>query len=221
MLELINVSKTYFAGKPNQVCALRNVSLTVQNGELISIMGPSGSGKSTLLHIIGLLDKPDSGKYIYNGIDVASVRDTRASDIRNREIGFVMQDYGLISNMNALQNVGVPLMIAGVRGREIRQRSEEALRRVGIPDKANVSAGLLSGGERQRVAIARGMVSNAGLILADEPTGAVDSKTSHEIVELFLELNRLGKTVIIVTHNSLVAQMCSRRLQIIDGALHE
>lgn len=219
MIELKNVCKTYNKNKANRVEALRNVSLCIEDGELLSIMGPSGSGKTTLLHMLALLDQPDSGEILFDGLDTAHMGDAKKARLRNADIGIVLQDYGLIGTMSALANVEIPLLIAGEKRRVARKKASEALERVSMLKRSAVKTCLLSGGERQRVAIARAIVTNAKLILADEPTGAVDSKNTDEIMELFKALNRQRKTVIIVTHNQKVAESCGRKLQIVDGQL--
>ncbi len=221
MIELKNVNKTYCPGKTNQVEALKNVNLTIKDGDLISIMGPSGSGKSTLLHILAMLDEADSGIYLFNGIDVSALKDAKKAALRNKDIGFIMQDFGLIGEVSALKNVEIPLIIGGVSGRELRERAENALKSVGLESHMKQKVNLLSGGERQRVAIARALVTNAKIIFADEPTGSVDSKNTTEIMNLLLSLNRSGVTVVIVTHDSIVANMCTRKIKIVDGKVLE
>lgn len=219
MIELKHICRKFFEGKPSEVNALRDVNLVVENGEMISIMGPSGSGKSTLLHILALLDDHYTGEYIYDGIDVQKLTDSRKAKIRNQDISIIMQDYGLIGEMSALNNVELPLIIAGTNGKKMREKALAALHEVGLEQKAKYNANLLSGGEKQRVAIARAIVSGAKIILADEPTGSVDSKTTVEIVNLMKKMNSNGVTVIIVTHDGAVAKMCSRQICITDGAI--
>lgn len=220
MIQLKNINKNFLNGKENKIQALSNVSLTVNDGEMISIIGPSGSGKSTLLHIIAMLDTADSGTYLYNGIDVSTMSESKKAQIRNREISIVLQDYGLIGEMNALKNVALPLTIAGESGRIATQKAKDALCAVGLSDKLKQKANLLSGGQRQRVAIARAIVMNAKVILADEPTGAVDSKTTNDIIDLFSSINlKTGTSVIIVTHDSTVAERCGHTIKIVDGII--
>ncbi len=220
MIEIHNVYRKFYEGKPSEVVALKGVNLVVNDGEMISIMGPSGSGKSTLLHILALLDNDYTGEYRYNGTDIHRLSDARKASIRNSEIGLVMQDYGLIGEMNALKNVELPLIIAGECGAKMHEKALQALRDVGLEKKAKYNVNLLSGGERQRVAIARAIVSGAKTLLADEPTGAVDTKTTVEIIELMKRLNARGVTVIIVTHDIAVANMCKRQINIVDGTVH-
>ncbi|MGN1094845.1 MAG: ABC transporter ATP-binding protein [Eubacteriales bacterium] len=221
MIELKNINKTYFPGKPNQVEALKNVNLTINDGDLVSIMGPSGSGKSTLLHILAMLDEADSGTYLFDRKDVSSLKDSQKSSLRNKDIGFIMQDFGLIDEMSALQNVEIPLIISGAHGKNVKERCKKALISVGLEDRIKQKANLLSGGERQRVAIARALVTNAKIIFADEPTGSVDSKNTLDIMNLFLSLNKRGVTVVIVTHDAKVADMCDRKIKIADGTVSE
>lgn len=218
MIELKKINKSFPNGKDNRIKALSNVSLNVNDGEMISIIGPSGSGKSTLLHIAAMLDTQDSGAYLYNGIDVSTMSQSKKAQIRNREIGIILQDYGLIGEMNSLKNVALPLTIAGETGRTAAQKAKEALCVVGLSDKLKQKTNLLSGGQRQRVAIARAIVMNAKVILADEPTGAVDSKTTKDIMDLFSNINlKTGASVIIVTHDLAVAERCGRIVKIVDG----
>ncbi len=219
MIELKNVSRKFFEGKPNEVAALRGINLTVGDGEMLAIMGPSGSGKSTLLHILALLDSHYSGELIYDGRDISKLGDAEKSSLRNHEIGLVMQDYGLVGEMTAQENVEIPLTVAGIGKKEARARSREALERVGMAHKSGYNANLLSGGERQRVAVARAVVMNAKMLLADEPTGAVDTKITGEIMDLLKTLNQSGVTVIIVTHDVNVANLCPRKINIIDGTI--
>ena len=219
MIELKHICRKFFEGKPSEVNALRDVNLVVENGEMISIMGPSGSGKSTLLHILALLDDHYTGEYTYDGLDVRKLTDSHKAKIRNQDISIIMQDYGLIGEMSALNNVELPLIIAGTNGKKMREKALAALHEVGLKQKAKYNANLLSGGEKQRVAIARAIVSGAKIIFADEPTGSVDSKTTIEIVNLMKKMNSNGATVIIVTHDVTVAKMCNRQICITDGAI--
>ncbi|MCD7748178.1 MAG: ABC transporter ATP-binding protein [Firmicutes bacterium] len=214
MIELRSIERKFFEGKPTEVAALRGVNLTINDGEMTAIMGPSGSGKSTLLHILALLDSHYTGEFIYNGTDVSSLGDSKKAKIRNREIGLVMQDYGLVGEMTALTNVEIPLIIAGEGGRAARKKAEAALDEVSLSHRAKYAANLLSGGERQRVAIARAIVMGAQLLLADEPTGAVDGETTDEIIGLMRRLNMSGVTVVIVTHDAAVASMCDRTVRL-------
>lgn len=220
MFETRAVTKVYRMGD-QEVHALRGVSFTVQEGDFVAIMGPSGSGKSTLMHIIGCLDRPTSGSVLINGQDVAKASDNRLAEIRNRNIGFVFQQFNLLPRLTALQNVEVPMIYAGVHKRERRERAVAALESVGLADRMGHRPNELSGGQRQRVAIARAIVNRPTILLADEPTGALDSKTSVEIMRLFEELNAQGHTVIIVTHEREVADHARRIIHIRDGQISE
>lgn len=220
MIELNNLYRKYYEGKPSEVVALRGINFVVNDGDMVAIMGPSGSGKSTLLHVLALLDNDYTGEYKYNGINMSKLPDTRKAALRNKEIGLVMQDYGLIGEMSAQKNVELPLIIAGETGKKMHQKALNALCEVGLGSKATYNTNLLSGGERQRVAIARAIVSGAKLLLADEPTGAVDSKTTVEIMELMNRLNENGVTIIIVTHDFAVADMCKKQISIVDGTIN-
>ena len=203
----------------SEVHALRDVSLDITQGEYVSIMGPSGSGKSTLMNILGCLDTPTSGTYRFRGTDVSSLDDDALSAMRNREIGFIFQNFNLLPKLTSLQNVELPLMYAGVPLRERHERAREALERVQLAGRMTHTPGELSGGQRQRVAIARALVTRPGILLADEPTGALDSKTSVEIMQLFHELNAQGNTVIVITHDPGVAAHAHRCITIHDGAI--
>jgi putative ABC transport system ATP-binding protein len=198
---------------------LKGVSLEIQRGDLVSIVGKSGSGKSTLLNIIGILDNYDSGNYWFNNNLIKNINETEAAHYRNKFIGFVFQTFHLIGTKTALENVELPLYYRGESKTEMRQRAEEMLEKVGLGDRMHHLPNELSGGQKQRVAIARALVTQADLILADEPTGALDSKTSHEIIDLLLEINREGKTVLIVTHEHEVANICKRKIEIADGQI--
>jgi putative ABC transport system ATP-binding protein len=217
LIELRNVSKVYQMGEV-QVRALNDVTFGIEEGELTAIMGPSGSGKSTLMNIIGCLDQATSGQYLLDGIDVSTLDDNELARIRNRRVGFVFQMYNLLPRTTALDNVEVPLMYAGVRNR--RERAMQVLAEVGLADRARHRPNELSGGEQQRVAIARALVNDPDIILADEPTGNLDSKTGLEIIELFQRLNlERGITVIYVTHDREIAQFTRRIIHLRDGAL--
>ncbi|KYH36111.1 MAG: macrolide ABC transporter ATP-binding protein [Candidatus Bathyarchaeota archaeon B23] len=205
-------------GRP--VRALDGVDLTVEGGEFLAIMGPSGSGKSTLLHIIGALDRPTEGRLLIRGVDLSELSDVDLAELRNREIGFVFQFFNLIPRMDALRNVELPLAIAGVPREERRRRAMELLKLVGLGDRVTHRPGELSGGEQQRVAIARALANDPSIILCDEPTGNLDSKTGEEVIGLMKELNQeSGKTFIIVTHDPTVAQMTERILYLHDGRI--
>jgi len=182
-------------------------------------MGPSGSGKSTLMHIIGCLDRPSTGRYILNGKDVAKLGKGTLARVRGREIGFVFQSFNLLPRANVLRNVELPMLYAGVPRKERRRRATELLERVGIPEKGKQLPGTLSGGQRQRVAVARALANRPVMLLADEPTGALDSKTGHEVLELFSELHRQGNTILIVTHDLEIASLANRQVEIHDGRI--
>lgn len=204
----------------NEVMALRDVNLCIERGEYISIMGPSGSGKSTFMNILGCLDTPSTGEYKFNGVDVSNLNDDDLSDMRNREIGFVFQNFNLLPKLNAVQNVELPLAYAGVKASERRERAVRALERVKLADRMYHKPSELSGGQRQRVAIARALVTNPGILLADEPTGALDSKTGIEIMKLFNELHQEGNTIILITHEQEIANYAIRNVYIKDGSIH-
>ncbi len=216
VVELENVTKVYQMGDV-KVHALCGISLTVHKGEYVAIMGASGSGKSTLMNIIGLLDRPTSGNYCINGTDVTKLGKGNFADMRNREIGFVFQRFNLLARIPAERQVELPLFYAGISGGQARQMSLEALARVDLADRATHRPDELSGGEQQRVATARALVNRPSLILADEPTGALDSKTGAEILRLFDELHAQGLTLVVVTHDPKVAQRAQRIITLSDG----
>jgi putative ABC transport system ATP-binding protein len=218
LIKIENLVKSYTLGTKS-VEVLKGVSLEIQRGDLVSIVGKSGSGKSTLLNIIGILDNYDSGNYWFNNNLIKNINETEAAHYRNKFIGFVFQTFHLIGTKTALENVELPLYYRGESKTEMRQRAEEMLEKVGLGDRMHHLPNELSGGQKQRVAIARALVTQADLILADEPTGALDSKTSHEIIDLLLEINREGKTVLIVTHEHEVANICKRKIEIADGQI--
>jgi len=218
MIKLTNIYKSYRMGEQDLV-VLKGISLEIAEGELVAIMGPSGSGKSTLMNILGCLDRPTSGTYELAGKLVTARSDFELARVRNRQVGFVFQNFNLLPRMTALRNVEQPLVYAGVPPRERRERAEAALRRVGLGDRMMHKPNELSGGQRQRVSIARAIVNNPSIILADEPTGALDSRTGEEIMALFQELHQEGATVIIVTHDPEVAQHVNRVIRIRDGMI--
>jgi putative ABC transport system ATP-binding protein len=217
LIEIKDVSKTYDMGAEAQVRALDSVSISIRPGEYVAIMGPSGSGKSTLMNLIGCLDTPSAGSYKLKGREIASMSDDELAHIRNREIGFIFQTFNLLARTNALQNVELPLIYAGLPRQERHKRAEEALVSVGLGDRMHHKPNELSGGQRQRVAVARALVNKPSILLADEPTGNLDSKTGEEIMELFDVLNRAGNTIILVTHEEDIALRARRIVRLRDG----
>jgi putative ABC transport system ATP-binding protein len=218
VIELVDVVKTYQLGSI-VVRALRNVSLRVERGEFVAIMGPSGSGKSTLMNIIGCLDLPTDGRYLLDGVDVRQIGEGELSEVRNRKIGFVFQSFNLIPRTNALRNVELPLIYAGVGAAERRRRAGEALEAVGLGDRFNHMSSEMSGGQQQRAAVARAIVTNPAIILADEPTGNLDSSSSREIMAIFAGLNADGRTVVLITHEEDIAAYASRVVRLRDGQI--
>ncbi len=216
LIEIHDLAKIYDVGA-SPVRALDGVSVGIEKGDYVAIMGPSGSGKSTLMNLIGCLDTPTSGRYVLNGREVETLDDGALAEIRNKEIGFVFQTFNLLSRTSALQNVELPLIYAGVTWTERRRRAAEALSSVGLGDRMEHKPNELSGGQRQRVAIARALVNGPSILLADEPTGNLDSRTGDEIMELFDELNRRGNTIILVTHEEYIANRTKRIIKLRDG----
>ena len=220
MIKLKNVKKTFTLGD-EEIKAIDDVTLHIKKGEFVSIIGPSGSGKSTLMNILGLLDVPDSGSYELDGIDVSKAKENELARIRNNKIGFIFQQFNLLGKMTALENVVVPLIYQGKTNEEAREIAYELLDKVGLIGRENHIPTKLSGGQQQRVAIARALACNPEIILADEPTGALDSKTSVDIMDKLEELNEKGQTVIIITHDINVAKRAKRIVRISDGKLYE
>jgi putative ABC transport system ATP-binding protein len=218
LIEMHELTRVYQLG-PQEIYALRGVDLIVGQGEYVAIMGPSGSGKSTLMNIIGCLDRPTAGKYILDGTPVESMNDDELAAVRNKKIGFVFQTFNLLARTTALQNVELPLVYAKIPRLERRQLAEEALSAVGLGDRMNHQPNELSGGQRQRVAIARALVNKPSLLLADEPTGNLDSQTGREILDLFRDLHSRGNSIIMVTHEDDVAQEAKRVIHIRDGKI--
>lgn len=218
LLRLRDVRKTY-ASSAVSVEALRGIDLEVGTGEYLAIMGPSGSGKSTLMHIIGCLDVPTSGSYMLGGVEVSSMSEQELAVVRNERIGFVFQQFNLLPSMTALRNVELPLVYAGVGRAERRERALEALSRVGLADRVHHRPGELSGGQQQRVSVARALVTNPALVLADEPTGNLDSESTNDVLNLFDELHSAGRTIVLITHEADVALRAARTVRIIDGLL--
>ena len=218
ILRLTDICKDYQQGK-EPVRVLKNINMTVHKGDYLAIMGPSGSGKTTLMNLIGCLDVPTSGTYVLEGQDLKDLSDDDLADIRNKHIGFVFQSFHLLPKMDALDNVALPLLYAGVPLQERRQRAEEALKAVGLEERLHFLPNQLSGGQCQRVAIARAMVGNPTMLLADEPTGALDTKSGNQIMEIFRKLSEEGMTIIMITHEQAVAECADKIYYILDGEL--
>ena len=218
ILKLTDICKDYQQGK-EPVSVLKNINLTVEQGEYLAIMGPSGSGKTTLMNLIGCLDVPTSGSYELQGENLKDLSDDALADIRNRHIGFVFQNFHLLPKMDALDNVALPLLYAGVSLKERRERAEEALKAVGLEERIHFMPNQLSGGQCQRVAIARAMVGKPDLLLADEPTGALDSKSGSQIMDIFRQLSSEGMTIIMITHEQAIAECADKIYYILDGEL--
>ena len=218
VLDLKDICKDYLQGK-DSVPVLKDINLSVDNGEYLAIMGPSGSGKSTLMNIIGCLDRQTSGTFTFDDIDISKCNDRQLSEIRNKKIGFVFQNFNLLPRESAVENVELPLLYAGVPRKERRDIAREALVRVGLEERINFRPTQLSGGQKQRVAIARAMVNNPRLLLADEPTGALDTKSGEQVMELFQNLNDEGVTIVMITHEREIAEHAKRIMFIRDGML--
>ena len=216
LIDINGIQKVYKVGQES-VFALRNVDLDIYRGEYVALMGPSGSGKSTLMNILGCLDSFTAGKYVLNGIDVSSMSENHLAEVRNKEIGFVFQTFNLLPRMSALENVALPLVYAGWNKKDRLEKAEEVLIQVGLKDRMLHKPNELSGGQRQRVAVARGLVNNPSILLADEPTGNLDTKTSLEIMELFREIHHKGNTIILVTHEEDIALNAKRIVRLRDG----
>ncbi len=216
MILVKNITKLYKNGE-NEVAALKDVDLHVSEGEFVAIMGPSGSGKSTLMNIIGCLDKPSAGEYFLDGKPISQLDSCRLAYVRNKKIGFIFQNFNLLPRINSLRNVEIPMIYAGVSLNERRKKAMEALESVGLGDRWHHKPNELSGGQKQRVAIARALVNSPGIILADEPTGNLDSKSGAEIMEIFANLHRAGTTIILVTHEKEVARYAQKVVTFLDG----
>lgn len=220
VIDMHGIVKRYYVGQPNELEILHGIDLAVTEGEFISIVGESGSGKSTLMNMIGALDRPTEGTYLLNGQDISKMTDEQLSDIRNQQIGFVFQNFCLIPRMSAVRNVEIPLMYANLPAKKRRERAMELLDLVGMSERANHKPNELSGGQNQRVAIARAMANDPEILLADEPTGALDSKTGHLVMDLFHRLHReQHKTIILITHSQELAQETQRMITISDGMI--
>jgi putative ABC transport system ATP-binding protein len=220
LIGLSDVTKTYDAGEL-AVKALQEIDLAIERGQMVAIIGPSGSGKSTLMHILGCLDAPSAGSYVLDGQDVSSLSSFQLAAVRNRKIGFVFQTFNLLPKASLLRNVELPMLYAGLGGRDRKERATEALHRVGLAERAKHKPSELSGGQRQRAAIARAIVMEPSLILADEPTGNLDSKTGIEVLRIFHDMHERGETIVIVTHDPRIAEQCERVVQIVDGKIED
>lgn len=222
MIQIQNLTKYYNQGKENEFCALKGINLEIKDGEMVAIIGKSGAGKSTLLHILAGIDSYSDGTYQADDIQIGKLSEKKRAQFRNKKIGIIMQDYALIDEYSVEENVQIPLIFGKVKGSSVRRgKVEEALRAVGLEDLLQKPVRQLSGGQKQRVAIARALVNDPAFLLADEPTGALDTKTSGEIIDVFQQLHAMGKTVIIVTHDMDVANQCERMIEIVDGSVKE
>lgn len=219
LIQLQNVGKKYFFEGGDFYQAVNGINLKIQEGEFVAVMGPSGSGKSTTMHILGALDTPSEGKYLFKGKDISDYTEDQQAEIRNKEIGFVFQTFNLLPRTTVLKNVERPMLYAGIPQEERTKRAMEALTLVGIEDKANNLSNRISGGQIQRVAIARAIVMNPSIILADEPTGNLDTKTSSEILGFLSKLNDKGKTIVLITHEEDIASYAKRKIKMVDGKI--
>ncbi len=219
MIEISNLTKAYIMGD-TEVKALDNINLSIKENEFVSIIGPSGSGKSTLMNIVGCLDVSDAGNYTFDDTNVDKASEAQLTKIRNKQIGFIFQNFNLLNKLNAVENVEVPLLYRGMSAKDCRTLAMQQLEKVGLKGREHHRPNQLSGGQQQRVAIARALVGKPKLLLADEPTGALDSKTSKEIMELIQELHKMGQTIIIITHDTNVAKQAERIITIEDGKLY-
>lgn len=219
LVSIKNVSKIFQLSEEVTFQALKSVNISINKGEFVAIIGPSGSGKSTLMNILGLLDQPTSGSYELEGLDVSRLKENTLAEIRNKKIGFVFQSFNLLSRTSALDNVSLPLIYSSIRSSERKIRATEVLKEVGLGDKLNSHPNQLSGGQQQRVAIARALVTNPEIILADEPTGNLDSKNGAEVMQLFHDLNKKGRTVILITHDINIAKNAKKVIRIKDGEI--
>lgn len=220
VIEVNNLCKTYRMGD-NKLKALNNISLKIVNGDFVAITGPSGSGKSTFMNILGCLDLADSGEYLLDNINIKCIKEDELSQIRNKKIGFIFQNFNLLNKLSAIENVELPLIYQGIKMKKRREIATECLNRVGLKSRKNYMPNQLSGGQQQRVAIARAIAANPQIILADEPTGALDSKTSNEILDILKQLNKDGKTIIMITHDNEIANAAKRKVRIKDGKIYE
>ncbi|MBU1821326.1 MAG: ABC transporter ATP-binding protein [Bacteroidetes bacterium] len=216
MIETTDISKRYIMGS-EVIDALKSITISVNKGEYVAFMGPSGSGKSTLMNIIGCLDTPTKGRYVLNGKDVSDMTESELAEVRNKEIGFVFQTFNLLPRMSSLENVALPLIYSGLNKADRTEKAQQALSNVGLADRGKHKPNELSGGQRQRVAVARALVNDPSILLADEPTGNLDSKTSYEIMDLFDQLHRKGNTIVMVTHEEDIAQYAHRIIRLRDG----
>lgn len=218
IIQLEGISKSYFMGK-QELQVLKGIDLTIHTNEYVALMGPSGSGKSTLMNILGCLDSPSAGRYVLNGQDVSKMPDDNLADVRNKEIGFVFQQFNLLPRLTALENVALPLVYAGVSRKQRTDMAMDVIKKVGLEDRSHHKPNELSGGQCQRVAIARALVNNPSLILADEPTGNLDTRTSKEIMDIFSQIQAAGNTVVLVTHEEDIAHYAKRIVRLRDGLI--